>query len=190
MDYQLNDENEVKESEELKKYNLETERLSLLPLEPKQLKLSIDDYGKMQSDLGLRATIMILDEEMKHAMKVRLKKVLEDVENFLWLTNWAIINKEKNQIIGFIMIKGSPNDAGEVIVGYGIEENYRKNGYATESLKKLIKWIFMNPKAKCVIADTEKANIPSHKVLENAGAIKYKETDELIWWKIERRSIV
>lgn len=185
MNYQLSDENEVKESEKLIKYNLETERLVLLPLEPKQLELSIDDYGKMQRDLGLRATNMILDEEIKYAMKVRLKKVLEDIENFLWLTNWAIINKEKNQIIGFIMIKGYPNNEGEVIVGYGIEENYRKNGYATEALKNLTKWIFKNPKAKCVIADTEKSNIPSHKVLENAGAIKYKETDELIWWKIE-----
>lgn len=190
MNYQLNDENEVKELEELTKYNLETERLSILPLGPKQLELSIDDYRKMQRDLGLRVTNMILDEEMKHAMKVRLKKVLEDVENFLWLTNWAIINKEKNHIIGFIMIKGAPNDVGEVIVGYGIEKNYRKNGYATEALKKLTKWIFINPKAKCVIADTEKSNILSHKVLENVGAIKYDETDELIWWKIERKSIM
>lgn len=190
MNYQLSDENEVKELRKLIKYNLETERLILLPLELKQLELSIDDYGQMQKDLGLRATNMILDEEMKHAMKVRLKKVLEDVENFLWLTNWAIINKDKNQIIGFIMIKGYPNEAGEVIVGYGIEESYRKNGYATEALKKLTKWIFNNPKAKCVIADTERYNIASHKVLENVGAIRCKETDELIWWKIERKSVV
>lgn len=92
MNYQLSDENEVKKSGKLIEYNLETERLSLLPLEPKQIELSIDDYRKMQRDLGLMATNMILDEEMKHAMKVRLKKVLEDVEKFLWLTNWAIIN--------------------------------------------------------------------------------------------------
>ncbi len=45
---------------------------------------------------------------------------------------------------------------------------------------------FENPKAVYVIGDTEMANIPSHKVLEYAGAIKYKETDELIWWKISR----
>lgn len=83
------------------------------------------------------------------------------------------------------MIKGYPNKSGEVIVGYGIEEKYRRNGYATESLKRLIKWIFGNPKALCVIADTEKTNKPFHKVLENLGAIIYKEIDELVWWKIE-----
>lgn len=186
MKCELINEKEVKRSRKLIKYNLETERLILSPLEPEQLELAIEDYGKMQNNLGLNADNMILDEEMRYAMKVRLKKVLEDVENYLWLTNWAIINKEENIIVGFIMIKGCPNESGEVIVGYGIEEKYRKNGYATEALKRLTKWIFENPKAMCVIGDTEKTNIPSHKVLENAGAIRYTENDELIWWKIKK----
>ncbi len=166
---------------------LETERLNLIPLQARNLAMSVENYGEMETDLGLRVTNTILDDEMKHAMKVRLRKVLEDGENYLWLTNWAVVLKEENQIIGFIMIKGYPNENGEVIVGYGIEEKYRKRGYATEALKGLIDWIFENPKAEYVIGDTEKANIASHKVLENAGAIKYKETDELIWWKIENK---
>ena len=164
---------------------LVTERLNILPLQAHNLALSVDNYEKMQIELGLRVSSTTLDEGMQYAMKVRLRKVLENVENYLWLTNWDIIHKEKNQIIGFIMLKGCPNKMGEVIVGYGIEEEYRKNGYATEALKKLTKWIFENPKALSIIADTEKMNVPSHKVLKNVGAIKYKETDELIWWKIE-----
>jgi len=167
---------------------LETQRLNLLPLQAHDLALSVENYGKMETDLGLRVTNTILDDEMKYAMKVRLRKVLEDSENYLWLTNWAVVLKEENRIIGFIMIKGYPNENGEVIVGYGIEEKYRKRRFATEALKGLTEWIFENPKAVYVIGDTEKANIPSHKVLENAGAIKYKETDELLWWKIETRN--
>jgi len=170
------------------KLKLETERLKLLPLRADNLALASDNYVAMETALGLRVTNTILDEEMKYAMNVRLRKVLEDPENYLWLTNWAIVLKEENQIIGYIMIKGYPNENGEVIVGYGIEEKYRKMGYATEALKGLIKWIFENPKAAYVIADTEKTNIDSHKVLENAGGTKYKETDELIWWKIENRN--
>jgi len=141
----------------------------------------------METNLGLSVTNTILDDGMKYAMKVRLRKVLEDGENYLWLTNWAVALKEENRIIGFIMIKGYPNENGEVIVGYGIEEKYRKRRYATEALKGLTEWIFKNPKAVSVIGDTEKENIPSQKVLENAGGIKYKETDELVWWKIENK---
>lgn len=167
---------------------LKTERLRLLPLKSQQLALAIEDYGQMQADLGLRPVSTTLDEEMQYAMKVRLRKVLEDVENYLWLTNWAIVHKEDNQIIGFIILKGYPNEAGEVILGYGIEEEYRRRGYATEALKAINQWIFKNPEARFVVADTEKTNIPSHKVLKNLGAIKYKETEDLIWWKIEREN--
>lgn len=166
---------------------LETERLNLIPLEAHNLALSAENYGEMETNLRLRVTNTILDDEMKYAMEVRLRKVIEDRKNYLWLTNWAVVLKEENRIIGFIMIKGYPNENGEVIVGYGIEEKYRKRRFATEALKGLTEWIFENPKAVYVIGDTEKGNIPSHKVLENAGAIKYKETDELIWWKIENK---
>ena len=110
---------------------LETERLNLLPLQAHNLALSVENYGKMETDLGLRVTNTIFDDEMKYAIKVRLRKVLEDGENYLWLTNWAVVLKEENRIIGFIMIKGYPNENGEVIVGYGIEEKYRKRRYAT-----------------------------------------------------------
>lgn len=182
----------IKENEVIKtgkgiNQGLETERLNILSLQPYQLALSVENYGEMQTELGLKISAAILEEEMQYAMKVRLKKSLQDVENYLWLTNWAIIHKEENQIIGFIMIKGCPNEIGEVIVGYDLDEAYRRNGYATESLNRLTEWIFENPKALSVIADTEKDNIPSHKLLQKVGAFKFKETDELIWWKIERK---
>lgn len=179
---------EIKAAKKVINYSLETERLKLIPLQSHQLALSLDNYRQMQRDLGLTVTDAFLDEEMQYAMKVRLRKVLEDIGNYLWLTNWAIVHKEENQIVGFIMLKGYPNEIGEVIVGYSIEGKYRRNGYASEALKGLTEWIFKTPKALCVIADTEKTNIPSHKVLENAGAVKYKETDELIWWKIENKN--
>lgn len=72
---------------------LETERLDLLPLQAHNLALSVVNYGEMATDLGLRVTNIILDDEMKYAMKIRLRKVIEDSENYLWLTNWAVVLK-------------------------------------------------------------------------------------------------
>jgi RimJ/RimL family protein N-acetyltransferase len=168
-------------------HSLNTERLTILPLKSNQLALSLEDYAKMQTDLGLNVVNTTLDEEMEYAMKVRLRKVLEDANNYLWLTNWAIIHKEDNQIIGFIILKGCPNELGEVIVGYVIEESHQRKGYAREALKALLQWIFKNPKALYVIADTEKENMPSNKLLENLGAVRYKENDEIVWWRIEKQ---
>ena len=57
---------------------LETERLKLIPLQAHNLTLSVENYGEMETDLGTIITNTMLDEEMKYAMKVRLRKVLED----------------------------------------------------------------------------------------------------------------
>ena len=105
---------------------IETSRLQLLPLKAEQLALAMEDYEQLQKNLNLTITKSVLDEEMAYAMKVRRRKVLEAPDDFLWLTNWAIISRQVNGIIGFIMLKGSPNEAGEVIVGYGIDEKYRR----------------------------------------------------------------
>ncbi len=51
----------------------------------------------------------------------------------------------------------------------------------------MIQWIFTNPQSLSVIADTEKANIPSCKLVEHIGDVPYKEIDELIWWKINKQ---
>ncbi len=175
--------------EQANTFNLETERLNLMPLNAKNLTLAIDDYSKMQVELGLNAKKTFLDdEEMLYAMKVRLARVLENEENYIWFTNWAIIQKEENAIIGYIILKGLPNKSGDVIIGYDIDEDYRRKGYATEAIKGLIQWIFLNPNVITVIADTETTNIPSYKLLEKLGAVRYKESSELIWWKIDRES--
>ncbi|MCL6456782.1 MAG: GNAT family N-acetyltransferase [Gorillibacterium sp.] len=165
---------------------IETKRLYLLPLKAEQLALATEDYVQLQRDLSLTSAESELDEEMAYAMKVRHRKVLEDPENFLWLTNWAIISQEDTCIIGFIMLKGCPNEAGEVIVGYGIDEKYRRRGYATEVIHALTEWIFQNPQATSIIADVEIDNEASHRLLQSVGAIKYKEDDELVWWRISR----
>jgi ribosomal-protein-alanine N-acetyltransferase len=169
---------------------LETEKLYLIPLQVQDLQLALTDYKKMQINLGLSVSSISLDDETTYAMEVRHRKVLADIENYLWLTCWAIVYKEQNQIIGYIIIKGYPNEKGEVIVGYWIDEDcYRRKGHATEALKTLTKWIFENPVAQYVIADTEKTNIASHKVLQKVGAFRYKETEDLIWWKIDRKNL-
>ncbi|OMD08695.1 N-acetyltransferase [Paenibacillus odorifer] len=163
---------------------LESQRIDLIPLTAPELSLAIDNYSELQQQLGLAAISAELDDEMQYAMQIRLKKVQQDPDHYLWLTNWAIVHREDQCIIGFIILKGYPNEKGEVIIGYGIDEKYRRKGYATEALRTITAWIFSHPQAVYVIADTEKDNTASHKVLERLGSERYKETEDLIWWRI------
>ena len=162
---------------------LHTERLRILPLNAENLRNLIDDPKQLAQQLSLISSDSFLDTALQQAMKIRLAKLLEDQDHYIWYTNWLIVSKSHNCSVGGIMIKGLPNDDGEVIIGYYTLPDYQRNGFMTETIRAMKNWLLSQPGVKSVVADTEKNNIPSHKVLEKAGAVLYKETAELFYWR-------
>ncbi|MGE7093018.1 GNAT family N-acetyltransferase [Lysinibacillus sp. NPDC048646] len=162
---------------------LRTKRLTLIPLNAAHLKLLMEHQKGLAVELSLSKSEVFLDEELRQALKFRLSKLLEDERNYIWYTNWLIVLKDENCTVGGIMIKGLPNEKGEVVIGYYTLVPYQGNGYMTETIETMKNWLFSQPDVKYVIADTEKDNIASHKVLEKAGAELFKETEELYFWR-------
>jgi [ribosomal protein S5]-alanine N-acetyltransferase len=163
---------------------VKSRRLQLIPLEPKNLQLLIKNQRLLEKSLGLHSSISVLDDELIGAMKIRLSRALEDEGNYIWYTNWLIVHREQNSIVGGVMIKGKPNEFGEVIIGYYTYPEHQRNGYMTEAIDCLTAWLLKQLNVSSVIADTAKDNIASHKVLIGAGARLYRETEDLYFWKI------
>jgi RimJ/RimL family protein N-acetyltransferase len=162
---------------------IQTERLRVMPLTAKYLQLLIEHEEQMVKELSLSKLEGILDNELKQALNFRLFKVLEDEQNYLWHTNWLIVLKERNCAIGGIMLKGLPNEKKEVVIGYYTFPIFQGHGYMTETIIALKNWLLSQPNVKYVIADTEKDNRASHRVLEKAGATLYNETESLYFWR-------
>ncbi|MFJ6207554.1 GNAT family N-acetyltransferase [Lysinibacillus sp. NPDC092081] len=162
---------------------LSTKRLKLIPLNAKYLDLLINDEQSLEIELSVSSKEVFLDEELRQALKFRLSKVLENEENYIWYTNWLIVSKEENCIVGGIMLKGLPNEHGEVIIGYYIFPPYQGKGYMTETVRAMKDWLLRQSNVKYVVADTDKDNIASHKVLQKAGATLYSESEELYYWR-------
>lgn len=165
---------------------LNTERLSILPLDEYNLELSINAFNKMEKNLGLTITNKNIGDREKNVFKIRLNGVKNNPMNYMWYTTWIIILKLENRIVGHIMLKGYPNENGEIIIGYYMQDEYRCKGYMTEALRGLTQWAFLNYDVKYIIADTLKNNILSQKLLQKIGMVFYKEDDECIWWKLKR----
>jgi predicted acetyltransferase len=165
---------------------LNTQRLNIIPLDKYNLELSINDFNEMERNLCLTVTDKNIGIREKNVYKIRLKGVESNPTKYMWFTTWIIVLKEESRVVGAIMIKGYPNENGEVVVGYVMQEGYKQKGYMEEALRSLIKWMFLNADVKCIIADTLKNNIPSQKLLQKIGMVFYKENDELFWWKLER----
>ncbi|MHA1991421.1 MAG: GNAT family N-acetyltransferase [Candidatus Hodarchaeales archaeon] len=107
----------------------------------------------------------------------------KDEKNYFWYTPWLIVLKENNNTIGIFNFKGPMTFKNEVTIGYGIEPQYRNNGYAIETVKGVIQWLkeYCNPES--LLAFTSKDNNISHNVLKKNQFVLYKEIDEELIWK-------
>jgi [ribosomal protein S5]-alanine N-acetyltransferase len=93
-----------------------------------------------------------------------IKKVLtlEDKHYF------AIHEKESSKIIGFCWIT-LYLDKNEGLVVYGLGEEWRGKGYATEAVKLMVNFAFNKLKLNKLIAETRGDNYGSHNVLKKSG---------------------
>lgn len=170
-------------------FMIKTKRLLLKPLNADELLLELNEPNKLDEKMNLNIRhidVSKQDNHVRKALEYRRKMVMEHPNTYEWYTEWAVIEAEKSVIIGGIMLM-SERKSGEVEIGYGIEENYKNNGYMTEAVSELIDWMFKHSEDLIyVVAETEKDNIASQKVIIHAGMTKYKETEDCYWWRIGR----
>ncbi|WP_347049134.1 GNAT family N-acetyltransferase [Flavobacterium olei] len=79
---------------------------------------------------------------------------------------------------------GEPNSAGEVEIGYGTYETFRKKGYMTEAVGGIIDWAGKQPNIKTIVASTDKTNQASSSVLEKNNFLKIGQTENLNNWAL------
>lgn len=111
------------------------------------------------------------DPEMKQAYgdMLRAMRVLPGREE--WGTEWEI-RLNTGSKIGGIGFKGAPDTNGTVEIGYGIDEAYRRQGYAAESVSALVRWALAQEGVRLIIAQTEANNLVSQRVLLKNGFVQ------------------
>ena len=63
-------------------------------------------------------------------------------------------------------------------IGYGIDEQYRCRGYATEAAQAMTAWALAQPGVRRVLAQTEPGNAISRRVLQKCGFVPCGQGDE------------
>lgn len=164
---------------------LETDRLRIAPLNVEQFQLLLSDVGSLENELGLTPSNEKLDDATEHAMKGLLEIAINHRDKYFWYTYWLIILKSENKVIGGACFTREPDHDGQVEIGYGTNLPYRNKGYMSEAVKAISRWALLRPEVKTIVAETELTNYASHKVLINCGMVKYMESADSIWWKLE-----
>lgn len=131
---------------------VETERLKVYPASREQMEQAIAAEA---------------DAELKQAYTEMLEGCLRHPDRWEWYAMWMIELRNGTQI-GDLCFKGLEAD-GMAEIGYGLLEEYRGRGYATEAVGAAVEWAMRQPGVTRVEAETEPDNRASQRVLEKCG---------------------
>lgn len=131
---------------------IETKNLNIYPAS----KAQMEKFIAMQTDFVLQT-----------AYTEMLNGALQHPEQWKWYAIWMVELKSGTHI-GELSFKGL-SASGVAEIGYGIEEKYQGNGYATEAIKALTTWALNQPNVTQVEAETEPDNKASQRVLIKCG---------------------
>jgi len=140
----------------------------------------------LENELNLNESTRTISSELKEALEQTvLPNVLDSHKNYLFSTLWTVISKEENKMVGDLCFLGEPNANGEVEIGYGTYEEFRKRGFMTEAVSAMIKWAKKQPDIRTIIASTDKTNVDSFSILQKNNFTKSGETETLYNWRLK-----
>ena len=166
---------------------LETERLIIFPLTYDQLILYLQAKGTLEEELNLNKGNQIIPQELLDAFhETILPAVADKTKNYRYSTLWTMVSKELNQMVGDLCFKGGPNARGEIEIGYGTHDEFQGKGYMTEAIGAISAWAFTQLDVKTILAETDHANLASHRTLDKNKYRPHKKVESMIWWRLEK----
>ena len=149
---------------------LETERLILR-------KFTLDDAQGMFNNWAT-------DENTCKFLAWNVHKDVEETKEIIskWISkyedgsyNWIVELKDSHEVIGGISEEGKSLKHKTICLGYCYGSKYWNKGYASEALRRVIKYLLLEQDFYLVCADHRSSNPASGRVMQKAG-MKYDGT--------------
>lgn len=169
---------------------IETDELTLYPLNAEELSLWVNDLPGLEKKLGWHYCAEPMEGIFKDVVQAQLIQAMADSpDNWLWYTFWFLIRKSDRKIIGSLVFKGSPvNNAGDVEIGYGLGVEFEHKGYMTKAVKLLCDWAKKQSGVKRIIAETDIDGQASQRLLQRCGFSLFKKDSVSMWWELRPES--
>ncbi len=166
---------------------LQTERLRILALDRDHLTLLLHHPEQFEKNMALRSSVPETQKPLGVSLEEMVRRVEADPEHYYWYTDWKIILREEQMVVGELCFLGAPDNEGQVAVVYGVAEPYQHQGIMTECLRVMLTWAFRQSEVWALIAEVPRDNFAAARVMEKAGAEKLRENGISCWWKICKR---
>ncbi|MFM7014231.1 MAG: GNAT family N-acetyltransferase [Actinomycetota bacterium] len=96
----------------------------------------------------------------------RVPQVKANPELAIWFLRWIVI-RETGEIVGSISFHAPPDASGMIEIGLGIEEPFRRNGYAREALVGMWDWVVTQPGVETLRYTVGITNQPSINLIQS-----------------------
>jgi len=165
--------------------NIETERLFLVCLMPEEIESIISgDFERVSQLTG--ACFRQADPKLGVDWSWHLKALKANGNQLAWRVR-VIVERSSNTVVGSINLKGQPVD-GDVEIGWGLNNDARGKGYATEASAAVIHWVAQQTGVSSISATVPDDNYPSQRVASRLGLMRTSETrrDSPLWLRTLR----
>jgi len=171
---------------------LDSKRLVLNPLSLEQLETALVSIRMLAGSMGVPIVSRLLGGTVERAVTMKIEKMHSiPREKHPWFTYWLIVLKEEKIGAGLVGYKGSPNENGEVEIGYGIDEQYQRCGYMTEAVNTLNEWAFAHSEVRAITATRVLVkNFASQKVLIKTGFSEISSDSDFINYILPKANFI
>jgi [ribosomal protein S5]-alanine N-acetyltransferase len=149
---------------------IRTARLTLIAATPRHLQAELVSNAAFQTAIGCTVPDSWPPELYDHdAINWTLRMLASVPDMQRWAMHYVIEGAHGGTVVGTAGFKGPPDETGTVEIGYGILQEYRRKGYATEAARALIETAFADARVTTVIAETLPHLTASIGVMQNCG---------------------
>lgn len=151
---------------------IRTERLELVPATDGLLAAAIESPAALAAALDAHVPPTWPPEYLDApALDFTRHRMADDPGQSAWWMYFMVLPRAAGDrvLIGSTGYKGPPSEDGTVEIGYAVVSDYRRRGYASESVRGLVKHAFGTPAVRRVVAETLPELTPSIGVLHQCG---------------------
>ncbi len=150
---------------------IRTERLELVSMSiPFMEALVALDLPAAEREVGAHVPAW-LPGQLEHFLEYRLAQLAVDRSIREWLGRAMILVDEagRRRVVGTLGFHGPPDQVGRLEVGYSVDPDYRRRGFAREAVGALFDWAASVHGVTRFIASISPTNEPSLKLAAGFG---------------------
>jgi RimJ/RimL family protein N-acetyltransferase len=152
-----------------------TPPIEVLQLDAAALRALADgDLAAANRSSPVPLTPYLVGDECRRVWEIRAVQVVEDPSSAAWITG-IVWDPARRLAVGRAGYHGPPDGDGMVEVGYSIDPQYRRQGYARAALRALIERARREPQVTTFRATVSPDNAPSRDLVLSEGLVEVGE---------------